>query len=231
MTRMQSQLNSMAEQVTRPLGRTLAAQLEPVLRASRVQAQSEIFQSAMDNQSAIRKALEPMLLQVAEQQRSLTEGALSSITKSIQLPRISVEPIITPELAAALQRINENLRVPLAFPDEDGFDKVSELIDAGEIDETVLETAELGLGSDASLQVSIDEAANALAKERKGLSRARARQVVVFCVWLAWVGVLVGFVFLEAPVVGVVAGALNPRKATGIAFDTTFPPKEDPTDY
>lgn len=230
MVQVQSQVNALAEQVTRQLSRTLAAQLEPVLRTSRVQVPPETLQSITASQTAILKSLDPIMPQIAAQQKVWIEQALAPLTKKIQLPQVAIDPIITPELAAAMQRINENLRVPLAPLDEDDFDRVSELIDAGEVDETLLEAAELGLNADESLQVSIDEAADVLARGRKGMSRARARQVVVFSVWLAWLGALVALVVLDAPVAGVVAGALDPKNAAGMAFDKAFPPEQDSTD-
>jgi len=227
---LRASIDQLAEQITKPLSRTLAAQLEPALRVTRLQVPPETFQSITRNQSAIRKSLNPVMLQIAGQQKEWLEQILAPLTKSIELPRITVDPLANPELTAALQRISENLRVPLSFQDGQSFGRVSELIDAGEIDETVLEAAELGLGTDGDLQASIEKAAEVLATEHRWMSRARARQVVVVLVWLMWVGVLVGIEFLNVPIAGPVVGALDPKERTRKTFDKIFPPEEDSID-
>ena len=88
---------------------------------------------------------------------------------------VSAQTNRTPSLTDALQRINEVARVHLELPDTEGIDRVSGLIDSGEIDATTLETAEAGVGSDADMAAAIDEAAAVLARERPWMSRERAR--------------------------------------------------------
>lgn len=95
----------------------------------------------------------------------------------------------------------------LDFPDMDGLDRLSRLIDSGEIDATTTETAEAGVGSDVDIVVAIEEAAEVLAHERPWMSRERARQVVLVWVWLMWTAGLVAIAVSAPPIVGTIAGA------------------------
>lgn len=172
--RMQSQFRSIAAQVNGSFGRAVAAQLEPVLRASRIQTSiGESLRPLIAQQLNTRKLMEPMFAQIAAQQQHWAETLAVPLMANAQLHARMAGMLVTPELTEALQRINEIARVHLELPDTDGINRVSGLINSGEIDATTLETAEAGVGSDSDMAAAIDEAAEVLARERPWMSRAR----------------------------------------------------------
>lgn len=235
--RMQSQFRSIAEQVNGSFGRAVAAQLEPVLRASRIQTSiGESLRPLIAQQLSTRKLMEPMLAQIAAQQQHWAETLAVPLMANAQLQARMAGMLVTPELARALQRINETARVHPELPDKDGIDRVSKLIDSGEIDATTLETAQAGVGSDAAMAAAIDEAAEVLARERPWMSRARARQVVIVWVWLMWTAALVAIAVAAPPIVGTITGAAGLAGSKDVAekagqeFDKRFPPEDEPAD-
>lgn len=233
--RMQSRFRSIAKQVNGSVGRTVASQLEPVLKASRIQTSiAESLRPLIEQQLSTRKLMEPMLAQVAAQQQQWAEKFAVPLMANVQQQEHLAGRLVTPELADALQRINEIARVHLDFPDMDGIDRVSGLIEAGEIDATTLETAEAGVGPDVDMVAAIEEAAEVLARERPWMSRERARQVVLVWVWLMWTAGLVAIAVAAPPIVGTIAGAAglagskDVAKKAGEEFDKRFPPKDRP---
>lgn len=236
--RMQRQFRPIAEQVNGSFGRAMAAQLEPVLRASRIQTTiGESLRPLIDQQLHTRKLMEPMFAQIAAQQHQWAKTFAVPLMTNAQLQAGMASMLVTPELTAALQRINEISRVRLELPDEEGIDRVSRLIDSGEIDATTLETAEAGVGADADMAASaIDEAAEVLARERPWMSRERARQVVIVWVWLMWTAGLVAIALAVPPIVGTITGAArlagskDVAKKAGEEFDKRFPPEDEPVD-
>jgi hypothetical protein len=233
--RMQSRFRSIAEQVNGSVGRTVASQLEPVLKASRIQTSiGEGLRPLIEQQLRTRRLMEPMLAQIAAQQQQWAEKFAVPLMANVQLQEQMAGMLLTPQLTDALQRINEIARVHLDFPDMDGIDRVSGLIDSGEIDATTLETAEAGVGSDVDMVAAIEEAAEVLARERPWMSRERARQVVLVWVWLMWTAGLVAIAVAAPPIVGTIAGAAglagskDVAKKAGEKFDKRFPPKDEP---
>ncbi len=226
---MQSQFRSIAAQV--------AAQLEPVLMASRIQPLiGESLRSLIEQQLDTRKLLQPMFAQIAAQQQQWAETLAVPLMANAQMRARIAGMLVTPELTAALQRINEVARVRLELPNTDGIDRMSGLIDSGEIGATTLETAEAGVGSDADMAAAIDEAAEVLARERPWMSRERARQVLIVWVWLMWAAALVAIAVAAPPIVGTIAGAAglagsrDMAKKAGEEFDKRFPPEDEPAD-
>lgn len=235
--RMQRQFRSMADQVNGAFGHTMAAQLGPVLKASRIQTTiGESLRPLIEQQLNTRKLMEPMFAQIAAQQQQWAKTLAVPLMANAQLQARMAGMLVTPELTTALQRINEISRVRLELPNEEGIDRVSRLIDSGEIDAATLETAEAGVGSDADMAAAIDEAAEVLARERPWMSRERARQVVIVWVWLMWTAGLVAIAVAAPPIVGAITGAAglpgskDVAKKAGKGFDKRFPPEDEPLD-
>lgn len=235
--RMQSQLRPIAEQVNGSLSRALAAQLEPVLSTARLQASiRESIRPLIEQQMDTRKLMEPMFAQIAAQQQQWAETLAVPLMANAQWQARVAGSLVTPELTAALQRITKIARVRLELPDTDGIERMSGLIDSGEIDATTLETAEAGIGSDADMAAAIDGAADVLARERPWMSRKRARQVVIVWVWLMWTAALVAIAVAAPPIVGTITGAAglagskDVAKKAGAEFDKRFPPEDEPAD-
>ena len=229
MERMQSQSRSLAAHV--------AAQLEPVVIASRIQ--TSIVTSVrplIEQQLNTRTLLEPMFAQIAAQQQQWAETLAVPLMGNAHLQARMAGTLMTSELTAALQRISEVARVRLELPDADGIARLLGLIDSGEIDATTLDTAEAGLGSDVEMGAAIDEAAEVLARERPWISRKRARQVVIVWVWLMWAAALVAIAVAAPPIVGTIAGAVGLAGSRDIAnrageeFDKHFPAEDEPAD-
>jgi hypothetical protein len=214
----------------------LVAQLEPVLRASAIQMSNigESLRPLIEQQLHTRRIMEPLFAQIAERQQEWAKALIGPLSASADLQARMAGMLVTPELTAALERINKLSRVRLEMPDADGLDRLSKLIDAGEIDEETLATAEAGLVSEAALAAAIDDAADVLARERPWMSRERWRKVVVVWVWLMWTAGLVAISMAAPPIVGEVAsaaGLLASKEAaekTGKVFDRRFPPEPEP---
>lgn len=232
--RVQSQLSPIAEQVN-GLGRVLAAQLGPVLRASQIQTSiaADSLQLVSEHLKA-RRMLEPLFAQIADRQQQWVKGLVVPLATIAQVQAQLACTLVTPELTAALERINEVSRLRLEIPDADGLDRLSGLVESGDIEPSTLEAAEAGVASDVNLSAAIDEAANVLARERPWLSRERARQVVVVWVWLMWTAGLVAIAVAAPQIVGTIAGAAglaaskDATKRAGEEFDKRFPPEDEP---
>ncbi len=231
--RMHSQFRSLAEQVNGSFGRAVAAQLEPVLRATRMQTSiGASLRPLTEQQLDTQKLIEPIIAQIAAQQQQWAEKLAVPLMANAQFQARMASMLVTPELTAALQRINEIPRVRLKLLDTDRIEQVSGLIDSGEIDATTLETAEAGVTSDAHMATAIDEAAALLARDRPWMSRERARQVVVIWVWLMWTAGLVAIAVAAPPIVGTITGAAGlagskeVAQKTGKEFDKRFPPQD-----
>lgn len=235
--RMQSQVRSIAEHVDGQFGQVVAAQLEPVLRAARVHTSiGESLRPLIEQQLNTRKLMEPMLAQIAARQQQWARALAVPLMTNAQLQARMISMLATPELTDVLQRINEITRVHVAFPDADGIDRVSGLIDSGEIDAATLKTAEAGVGSNVDMVAAIDEAAEVLVHERQWMSQERARQVVIVWVWMMWTAALVAVSVAAPPIVGTITGAAglagskDVAKKAGDKFDKRFPPKTEPAD-
>jgi len=231
-------LEQLQEQINRPLAgalqrineqaaATIAAQMEPVLRASRLQLAA---------QNQMRAALEPMFAQIAARQRewaqALTVPVLASVYTHPQITGL----VVSPEFTRSLQRISELSRLRVELPDTDGVDRLLGLLDEGEFDAETLSAAEDGVAADTELSEAIDEAARVLSSARPWISRKRARQMVVVWVWLMWAAALT-VVAVAAPTAiatfvnftGLPAG-MEAAKRVGTEFDRRFPPIDDSGD-
>lgn len=235
--RMRSQFSSIAEQVNGQFARVLAAQLEPVLRLTTMQTSfAESLQPVIKQQLDTRRMLEPLFTQIAERQQQWVKALVVPLAANARTQAQLAGLLVTPELTAALERINEVARLRFELPDQDGLDRLSGLVESGDIEPSTLEAAEAGVASDVDLSAAIDEAADVLARERPWLSRERARQVVVVWVWLMWTAGLVAIAVAAPPIVGTIAGAAglaaskDAAKRAGERFDKSFPPEDEPVD-
>lgn len=230
-----SQFRSIAEQVNGTIGQAFASQLAPVLKASRIQTSiGESLRPLIEQQLNTRKLMEPFFAQIAERQHEWAKALIGPLSAHADLQARMAGMLVTPEFTAALERINEVSRVRLELPDADALDRLSGLIDSGEIDEETLETARSGLDADAAMAAAIDNAADVLARERPWLSRERCRQLVVFWAWLMWAAGLVVVAVAAPPIIDTMAaaagvsGSRDVAKRAGQEFDRRFPPKDEP---
>lgn len=116
--------------------------------------------------------------------------------------------------------------------DADFLDRVAEVYDSKQFDAAMLAEFAETVDSNPELAQTIDAAVDRVAKTR-GISRARARKIVVFLVWLAGACALAGLSFV--PLLGALPGAVGidaPKlaKAAGDQFDKRFPPQSDSED-
>lgn len=156
---------------TPELQRSLTAQMEPILAASR-----KWNEQIVEN-------LKPLLVQITAQQRSMA--------RSLEIPlaryaEAQSRLIMSPELTRAMARLSTASRVHLEVPDADGLDRLARLIDEGQISADTVSAAEAGLAGEVELSEAIADAAEQLVASRPRISRARARQIVLVWVWLMW---------------------------------------------
>lgn len=225
------QAHSIIEQLNGAAGRAAQAQVATLLNSQSFQTSLAASIRPVSEQAlSTRNMLEPVLTQITAQQQQWARQLSVSVMKSSQLQVSSAMPLASPQLTASLQRINEIIGVRLEFPDAGGIDRMSELIDSGEIDTSSLEAAEVGVSSDADLVEAIDEVADILTTQRPWLSVKECRQIVVLWVWQMWTACMVGIALYAPPVVDAVAGAglvgsNDVAKKAGETFDKHFPPE------
>lgn len=230
------------QQLNQQVTAGFAAQLEPVLKASRLRnealvkaIQPPLF-AHVAAQFRLRPVPEPMFAQIAERQREWAKALAVPLMANAHIQSQLAGLVVNSEFTRSLERITELSRLRLELPDTAGFDRLSELIDEGEFDAETLSAAEAGVAADAEFSAAIDEAAEVLSQARPWISRKRARQMVVVWVWLMWTAALT-VVAVAAPstiatyvsLAGLPAGQEAAKKA-GEEFDRRFPPEDDPVD-
>jgi len=245
-------LEQVQEQINRPFAgafqqlseqarATIAAQMEPLLRASSLRneallktIQPQLF-AHVAAQKQMQSVLEPMYAQIAERQREWAKALAVPLMANAHTQSQLAGLVVNPEFTRSLERISALSRLRLELPDAAGFDRLSGLLDEGEFDAETLSAAEVGLAADAELSEAIDEAAELLSSARPWISRKRARQMVVVWVWLMWTAALT-VVAVAAPstiatyvsLAGLPAGPEAAKKA-GAEFDRRFPLEDEPS--
>ena len=235
-----SPLEGALQQLNQQVTAGVAAQLEPVLRASRLrnEALMKAIQPQLSAQVAaplrMRAVLEPMFAQIAERQREWAKALAVPLMANAHIQSQLAGLAVNSEFTRSLDRISALSRLRLELPEDAGFDRLSELIDEGEFDAETLLAAEDGVAADAELSAAIDEAADVLAQARPWISRMRARQMVVVWVWLMWTAALtVVAVAAPSPIATYVSLAGLPAgkeaaKRAGEQFDRRSPPEDEP---
>ncbi|UZJ26843.1 hypothetical protein RHODO2019_18345 (plasmid) [Rhodococcus antarcticus] len=235
-----SPLEGALQQLNQQVTAGVTAQLEPVLRASRLrnEALMKAIQPQLSAQVAaplrMRAVLEPMFAQIAERQREWAKALAVPLMANAHIQSQLAGLAVNSEFTRSLDRVSALSRLRLELPDAAGFDRLSELIDEGEFDAETLSAAEDGVAADAELSAAIDEAAEVLSEARPWISRVRARQMVVVWVWLMWTAALT-VVAVAAPstiatyvsLAGLPAGKEAAKRA-GEQFDRRFPPEDEP---
>jgi len=241
-------MEQLREQINRPLAgafqqlneqaaANIAAQMEPVLQASRLRNEALLktiqpqLLTHVAAQKRMRSALEPMFAQIAERQREWAKALAVPLMANAHAQSQLAGLVVNPEFTRSLQRISELSPLRVELPDADGFDRLSGLLEEGEFDAETLSAAEVGLAAEAELSEAIDEAAELLSRARPWIPRKRARQMVVVWVWLMCTAALT-VVAVAAPstiatAVGL-AGLASPEaaKKAGEKFDRRFPPED-----
>src|SRR5664280_1190849 len=142
---------------------------------------SPVLEKWRDQQRQLAQAVTPMINTQAQIQIAMapvierTERFQREMASSLSVPIMANAPFQTwaVDMAEALQRINDVTAVKLAMPTEDGFRRLSDLVEGGEIDEETLGVAEQGIAADVELSAAIDSAAEILAKSKPFISRKR----------------------------------------------------------
>lgn len=178
----------------------------------------------------MKEFLAPLGDQIARYQQDMAQQLSVAVLANAQLQTRMTNLVVSAEFTDALRRINDIAAVRLSVPTDDGITRISDLIDAGEIDEESLHDAEEGVAGDVELSEAIEAAAEALSKSRPVLSRKRARQIVVFWVWLTYAAGLWAVAALTNPGVAALPGALGLPAAPAVAQAVgrkVVPPSED----
>ncbi|WP_166509571.1 hypothetical protein [Blastococcus sp. TF02-8] len=174
---------------------------------------------------------QPALEQIARAQQEAAERLRVAVLAYADIHAAMARAVGTVDFATALGRIAEAVSVPMPVPTEDGLTQVADLIERGDVDEETLVEAERGLAGQEELTEAIDAAAGALAESRPFLSRDRARQIVVFWVWLMYGTALWAVAALTDPVVAAVPGAIGLPSAPAAAKragEILVPRRDDP---
>lgn len=211
------------------------AGLTPVIERMRQQQAAMLvgLKPLFESQARLTELFAPLADQIAGLQLGLASSLNVAVLASAQWQGNVAKLAVGSEVGEALQRITELASVRLAMPTSDGFARLAELIDAGELDEQLLSEAEGGVVADAELSEAIDRAAEALAASRPFISRDRARQIIVFWVWLMYGAGLWAVAVFGGPALVAVPAALGapaaPQAARAVA-DKLLPREEDDED-
>jgi hypothetical protein len=147
--------------------------------------------------------------------------------------------VVSSEFTEAMHRVRELSQVDLQIPDEDGFDRLAELVQSGKIDEETIGYAEEAVAENAELSEAIDAAVEEFVKRRPLVPRKIVRAMIVTWVWLMYGGVLFVIAVATTPIAAALPGAvgapgpIDVAKLAGSEFDKRFPPEdlsEDPAD-
>jgi hypothetical protein len=179
----------------------------------RLKAQQSSLGSVMKpflaQQAVMKDVLSPLSETIARLQAetasSLNVPVLAQARWQADIARLAMGP----QVGGALKEIADLAAIKLAMPTADGVARLSELIDAGEIDDELVEEAEQSLSSNTELAEAIDRAAEALAATRPFLSRDHARQIVVVWVWLMYGAGLWAVAMFAPPALSAAVGAFG----------------------
>ena len=187
----------------------------------RIKAQQSSVSSVtgpfLAQQAAMKSVLSPLSATIARLQSetasSLNVAFLTQAKWQADFARLAMGP----EVGGALKQIAELASIKLFMPTADGVTRLSELIEAGDIDGALVGEAEQSLASDTELSEAIDRAAEVLAASRPFLSGERARQLVVVWVWLMYGAGLWAVAMFAPPAVSAAVGAFGAPAATEAA--------------
>jgi hypothetical protein len=219
------QAESTFSALNKQMSSTILKGFSPVLEKWRDQ-QRQLAQAVMpliNTQAQIQIAMAPVIERTERFQREMASSLSVPIMANAQFQTWAVD------MAEALQRINDVTAVKLAMPTEDGFRRLSDLVEGGEIDEETLGVAEQGIAADVELSAAIDSAAEILAKSKPFISRKRARQIIIFWVWLMFGSVLYVVAVLTTPALAAVPAAFGLSAPAGakVVSNKLFPPEAD----
>lgn len=230
-----NQFRSIAEQVKGTIGRAMASQLVPVPRATQIQTSiGEGLRPLIEQQLNTKKLMAPLSSQIAEQQKQFAKALAVPLLSAEQYQSSFLNLVGSTEFAEAMRRVRELSQVELEIPTEDGFDRLAELVESGELDEETITNAEDAIGSNVELSEAIDAAVDEFVKRRPLIPRKVIRAMIVTWVWLAYGGVLYVIAVMTDPMIAAVPGSIGApgavelAKKAGEKFDDRFPPEDEP---
>jgi len=240
MTRSWEAFNAQAQDLVGLATRTLATQVASLRLSEAVQRKQQELVKDLAPAILSRQRLDEMLRPLAEEitaaQKRWAKTLAVPVMAQARLQAKIAGLVVTPELTAALDQINDLARVRMVFPDGDGLARLDTMIETGDLGPDTLAAAESGIAPDAELSNAIDAAAAAIAVARPWIPRERARQLVVFWVWAMWSAALFA-VYTTAPAEVVTAlGAMGAPAANTVAgkakqqFDQRYPADDEPDD-
>jgi len=227
-------INAQVQDLAASVSRTLAAQVAPVALAVRRQQEALVrgVAAVVLSRQRLDEVLRPISEEIAAAQTQWASALAVPVMAQARLQARIAGLVVTPELTAALDRINDLVRVRVVFPDGDGLARLDAMIATGDVDADTLAAAEASVSSDAELSAAIGAAADALAVAGPWIPRERARQLVTFWVWAMWSAALFA-VSVAAPAEVVTAlGAMGAPAANTVAsrareeFDKRYPPAD-----
>lgn len=187
----------------------------------RLAEQRSAMAPLLESKTRLEQVFAPLTEQIAGLQLDVASSLNVAVLASAQWQGNVAKLALGREVGEALQRITDLASIKLAMPTSDGVTRLAELIDAGEFDNDLLDEAEESLAGDVELSEAIDQAADALAAARPYLSRDRARQIVVFWVWLMYGAGLWAVAVFGSPALVAVPAALGapaaPQAARAVA--------------
>lgn len=239
--RFTSQFEAMSKQVTERHSQLLARQIAPALQMQQMQISqvgralvqfSQVGRALGVQAEQVQRAMQPLSEAIAARQRQWALSLKVPLMATSQFAEMAGR-VVTPEFTEAIERINRLAQVRVMLPNEDGIARLAELIDNGEVDQATLDIAEAGVAEDAGLSEAIDDAAEVLSASRPWISRKRARQLIVFWVWIMWSAAIVAVTVAAPPAVAAVPGAVGlpagnaAAKRAGEEFDKRYPPDDE----
>lgn len=178
----------------------------------------------------MQRIMAPLVEQAARIQREMASSLrVPVLAKPLVQTRIP-GMVVSSAFTETLHRIREMAAVSLTMPTEEGLNRLSELVETGEIDDETLESAEQGIAANVELSAAIDDAAEVLSVNKPFISRRRARQIIVFWVWLMYSGALFAVAVLTTPAVAAIPGSIGLASAPAAAKAVSLkilPPKDD----
>jgi hypothetical protein len=142
--------------------------------------------------------------------------------------------VVSSEFTEAMRRVRELSQVDLEIPNEDGLDRLAELVESGAIDQETIDYAEEAVAENAELSEAIDHAVEEFIQRRPLVPRKIVRAMIVTWVWLMYGGALFVIAVATTPIAAALPGAvgapgpIDVAKRAGSEFDKRFPPEDLP---
>lgn len=188
---------------------------------------------AVSVQARMEAVIAPVLEQARQFQAQMAQNLQVSILANEEFQNRISNLVVSSEFTDAMRRVRELSKVEFDIPSDDGFDRLAQMVETGEIDEETTAYAEQAIAQNEELSAAIDLAVDEFVKKRPLVPRWVVRRMLVTWVWLMYGGVLYIIAVMTHPAVAAIPsavgapGPVDVAKKAGKKFDEHYPPEAE----